>query len=65
MAESNEATSGTPARIQIPGGQFTARTTGLARKLAQAWAYKNIPARVANQATGWQIAVSRSGIDKA
>ena len=43
--------------VRIPGGQFMAKTIGLARKIAADWANRNIKGSFNNKDTGWAIAV--------
>jgi hypothetical protein len=54
-----------PPGLRLTGNQFLAKTFGLARKLAIAWAFSNLPRQVINRQRGWAINISRAGIDKA
>jgi hypothetical protein len=51
--------------VRVVGRQFEAKTPGLARKLAKDWTRQNLIGMHRNDATGWEIEVTRAGLDKA
>jgi glycogen debranching enzyme len=50
--------------IEIPGGQFVAKTIGLARKIAADWANRHIRGVFINKDTSWAIQIGSNGLSK-